>query len=101
MTQLCVQGLPLDPRVYVKILLGLRPTPLGEKFFSIFHRNDYRNDLTSFNLDESIKEMVLLAEEGVWLNDRASAALDVWDSAVGHGESMARQMAVFQSLHNA
>jgi len=28
----------------------------------------------------------------------ASVALDVWDSVVGHSDSMDRQMAVFQSL---
>jgi len=30
--------------------------------------------------------------------DRASVALDVWDSVAGHSDSMGRQMAVFQSL---
>jgi hypothetical protein len=30
--------------------------------------------------------------------DRASVALDVWDSVVSHWESMDRQMAEFQSL---
>jgi hypothetical protein len=30
--------------------------------------------------------------------DRASVALNVWDSVVGHSDSMDRQMAVFQSF---
>jgi hypothetical protein len=30
--------------------------------------------------------------------DRASVAFDVWDSVVGHPDSMVRQMAVFQSF---
>ena len=44
-----------------------RKHQFGEKIFSIFYCNDYRNDLSFVYLDGSTKEMVVLAEEGVWL----------------------------------
>jgi hypothetical protein len=44
-----------------------------------------------------MNEKVFLAEEGFG-HDRASVAPGVWDSVIGHSDSMDHKMVVFQSL---